>query len=191
MGQYYRILTQDKNGKFKVYDRSVNKKYMFAKLTEHSWIGNSFMDSFCTTIINKPQRIAWIGDYAEELDNIPNEIDKDYLKTLYEMTWKKLHSNTVNRAKIDYRKYYLVNHSKNDCIDLNTYIKENTDEYGWCIHPLSLLTALGNGLGGGDYHGTNQDIIGSWCWDNISLEEKEAFDNTSFVKVMYKFKENY
>lgn len=195
MGQYYNILTQNKQGKFKLYNRSVNNEYMFAKLTEHSWIGNDFMDSFCNLLINNPIRIAWVGDYANDLEELPNEIDSETLKELYKKTYKTLKAVTVDKADLDYEKYYLVNHTKNIYIDLSTYIKENIYkdhfDWNWCLHPLSLLTALGNGLGGGDYHGTNESLIGSWAWDYISLEEKETFNNTGYVKAKYNFKENY
>ena len=31
------------------------------------------------------------------------------------------------------------------------------------VAPLSLLLALGNGRGGGDYRGNNCKYVGSWC----------------------------
>lgn len=194
MGQYYNILTQNNNGELKLYNRLVNNEYTMAKLTEHSWIGNSCMDSFCNTIIGKPTKVAWIGDYADNLELIPNEINKETLKNLHEMAWHSLKEYTLNKQKINYAKYFLVNHTKNIYLDFDKYINYNSynDKYfeGWCLHPLSLLTALGNGLGGGDYHGINESEIGSWAWDCISLEEKEKFNNTEFLEVSYEFKEN-
>jgi hypothetical protein len=35
---------------------------------------------------------------------------------------------------------------------------------------LPLLTAEGNGRGGGDYRGENENLIGSWARDIISVE---------------------
>lgn len=195
MGQYYNILTQSKTGKFKLYNRSVDNKYMMAKLTEHSWIGNDFMDSFCKSIVHSPRKIAWVGDYADDLKEIPNGIDKKTLKVFHKLAWNELPRNTIKKHEIDYSKYYLVNHTKNLYLDFSTYIKDNTCkdnfDWDWCLHPLSLLTALGNGLGGGDYHGTDKNLVGSWAWDSISLEEKETFNNTRFIKTKYDFKENY
>ncbi len=190
MGQYYNILIKDNNENYTLYDRSVNKKYMLAKLTEHSWIRNSFMDSFCNVLINNPVKIAWVGDYADEIHNyeIPNNIDKELLEDIYNKTYKELKSNTISYLKFDYDKYLLVNHTKKIYIDLKKYIEAN-DNDGWCLHPLSLLTALGNGLGGGDYHGINENLIGSWAWDKISLENKLDFNISSYEQINYYFQE--
>ena len=38
------------------------------------------------------------------------------------------------------------------------------------INPLPLLTALGNGRGGGDYSGTDEDKVGIWARDVLSVE---------------------
>lgn len=65
---------------------------------------------------------------------------------------------------------YLCNHDKKLYINIDEYIKKSTDKDNWCLHPLSLITAIGNGRGGGDYRGINQDYIGFWFWDLISLE---------------------
>ena len=41
----------------------------------------------------------------------------------------------------------------------------------WCIHPLPLLTAIGNGLGGGGYREDDAWQVGMWANDVISIEE--------------------
>ena len=73
------------------------------------------------------------------------------------------------------------------------YIKNNTvDE--WCLHPLSLLTALGNGKGGGDYHGINEDLIGYWAFDEISFEDADLEDellSQGFIKQDLEFREHW
>jgi len=56
---------------------------------------------------------------------------------------------------------------------MEQYVKRNVhkpsyDDHEWCAHPLPLLTALGNGMGGGDYRGKEgKDNIGSWAFDEI------------------------
>jgi hypothetical protein len=42
-------------------------------------------------------------------------------------------------------------------------------------HPLPLLTAEGNGRGGGDYRGESP-LIGSWARDVISVETEAPTD---------------
>jgi hypothetical protein len=55
---------------------------------------------------------------------------------------------------------FIVNHTK----------KQYVTKAGRLFHPLSLLTAEGNGLGGGDYKGSCEDLIGIWARDLISVE---------------------
>ena len=55
----------------------------------------------------------------------------------------------------------------------------------WIISPLPLLTALGNGRGGGDYKGTEMDKIGIWARDILSVEF-EVPDGFNELKVNFK-----
>jgi hypothetical protein len=100
-------------------------------------------------------RIVWAGDYA---DAEPNSD-------------KNLHSMCEGKDPFVYRAplvsyTYLVNHTK------KVYVKKNAG-----LHPLSLLTAEGNGRGGGDYDGPNMEMVGTWARDVISMEN-EAPDYT-------------
>ena len=75
----------------------------------------------------------------------------------------------------------LMEHSD---IDLAEYIRQNkwttagswnngvfdpNDTWEMCINPLPLLTACGNGRGGGDYHDCypDYDKVGAWAFDLI------------------------
>ena len=90
-----------------------------------------------------------------------------------------------------------MNHSKLCFIDLDKYTEENkwrehslwnSRMEGWdmCIHPLPLLTACDNGRGGGDYHGTDMDVIGTWAFDLIEFTDVKPDDCD---EVMYHFQE--
>lgn len=59
---------------------------------------------------------------------------------------------------------------------------------GWRIHPLPLLTAIGNGLGGGDYYGINTDDVGTWAWNEISVEDEPPVE---YTEVKYTFRETF
>lgn len=205
MGQYYNILT-NRNNNYKVYDRSIklNEKdkpeYMMAKLTEHSWIGNSTMKSLSNEIYKKPTKVAWVGDYSDETteENLTNEnLTLEKAQELHKIAW---HGNkelalTYNDFKTE--TMLLVNWTKKLYVNMKEYIEKSTNKtgyfQGWCIHPLSLLTALGNGFGGGDYYGVNLQDVGSWCFDEISFEdmnkEQELLEQ-NFTKAEYYFKEN-
>ena len=67
---------------------------------------------------------------------------------------------------------YLVNHDKNQFVDLAKYRKACTVD-GWCVFPVSILTALGNGQGGGDYF-RDDPLIGSWAFDTIEITNDAA-----------------
>jgi hypothetical protein len=49
------------------------------------------------------------------------------------------------------------------------------------IHPLPLLTADGNGRGGGDYNGEGIDHVGTWARDRISLMKEIPEDFTEIT----------
>ena len=201
MGQYYNILTF-KNNKFKIYDRSVKQtengksEYMLAKLTEHSWIGNSTMVSFSNLIYKNPTKLAWVGDYADETKNndITNpSLDLKTIKNLHEKAWKTKRELSLIYKQFNTESMLLVNWDKKLFVNMKEYIKQN-DVNGWCLHPLSLLTAIGNGFGGGDYYSINKEEIGTWAFDTISFEDKEQEESLleqNFEKAHYEFKENY
>lgn len=73
---------------------------------------------------------------------------------------------------------FLVNHDTKEYLSLDDYKKRATKKYAgnWVksVHPLSLLTAVGNGRGGGDFHGDNigADDVGRWAWNLISVEDE-------------------
>jgi hypothetical protein len=161
MGQYYlTVILAEKSDK--EYVRTYLDASMYGngiKLTEHSYIGNNFMTVIENLIgpngMFYRSRLVWAGDYA---DAEPNSE-----KNLHSMCDGK-NPFVSTDASVSYR--YIVNHTK------KVYIKKTGD-----LHPLPILTAEGNGRGGGDYHGPNMDMVGTWARDVISMEN-EAPDYT-------------
>lgn len=43
----------------------------------------------------------------------------------------------------------------------------------WIVNPVSLLTTIGNGRGGGDYFGENSNKVGSWTWNIIEITDDD------------------
>ena len=68
---------------------------------------------------------------------------------------------------------FLINHDTKEYIDLNEYKVASVDKDGWTIHPLPLLTAVGNDRGGGDFHegNTGYENVGIWAWHLISFAD--------------------
>lgn len=194
MGQYY-MVTILRNGKAKYYNRyvkpdkkglenlaewnreEVEKKgyyYTMAKLMEHSYVDNQFVDAITEElIINGSAQIAWVGDYAK----LPKEYAKynpwerngrviKYTTPTVEHVLSGKHIvNLTKNQYINFDEYYEANKRKETWFDSFSNIQEST----WCIHPLPILTACGNGLGGGDYHGSCMGIVGTWAFDKISI----------------------
>lgn len=167
MGQYYRPILTNANGYERVYNRYVDGKYTMAKLMEHSWWYNEFVSTICRKLFKNPMKVVWVGDYAYDSKYV-NGLEKDELVRLCNKAWKgKGYGVKKNELYLD--GLYLVNHTKKIYLDCNKYRKECASD-GWIVHPLPLLTAIGNGLGGGDYRRDDSDV-GSWANDVISVEK--------------------
>ena len=168
MGQYYfPIILGEKSEKENIrtfLDPTMYNNGM--KLTEHSYIGNNFMEIVENLISPSgmfyKSRLVWAGDYAD--------VEPDSERNLHSMCEAKNPFISVN-PDISYT--YIVNHTKKVYI----YIKKNHSSDTLTLHPLPLLTAEGNGRGGGDYNGPNMDMVGTWARDVISMEN-EAPDYT-------------
>lgn len=170
MGQYYTPLTQkgDDLKTRKSYTLKYKGEHNGYKLTEHSWWFNPVMNAFVKLLYRDPHRVAWVGDYSKERFLIKYNRNNEVELTIDELNLEGL---------------YLVNHSKKVFLDCNDYYNRCSND-GWCLHPLSLLTAVGNGEGGGDYFGENSEDVGAWVWDIISVENEPPKD---FNEVKYTF----
>lgn len=163
MGQYYKpVILADNKKTVKVFLYSWDYSNG-AKLMEHSWQGNNFVGAFEALIHKNPQRVAWAGDYADEC--------KGRKTNLYYRCDSR--ANEKLKVKLDFvlgarQSRYVINHSKKLFVD-----KAHTLKGAWRmkIHPLPLLTAEGNGRGGGDYRQSDpNNLIGSWARDLISVD---------------------
>lgn len=178
MGQYYMpVLLEDSkiNGEIKAWAYSHDYGNGL-KLMEHSYIGNVFVARIEMELIATPTRIAWCGDYAD-----PEEIGPHAGRTLYAVVSDEenieIHSLQLPyKLPVKTEKYrYIVNHTKKLFVD-KCHMVKCARNWNWKIHPLPLLTAEGNGRGGGDYHGPfEESLVGSWARDLISVE-------TSFIR---------
>ena len=172
MGQYYiAILLHDNESK----KAEIIKAYMEAfgysgmKLTEHSYMENSFVNTFEYHLsidgMFYKSRVVWAGDYADP--------EKDSELNLNAMT-DKCQDKSMNSLNIkiqnslEYR--YIVNHTKKEFVDKSKHK---------LYHPLPLLTVEGNGRGGGDYiEDKGTEYIGIWARDVISVEKSIPNDYT-------------
>lgn len=200
MGQYYKpLLIADDGTKQTAYSHDYGNGL---KLMEHSWVGNDFVNAVLQNLDGTPQRLAWVGDYADSV--VDDECcfsdafitdRKDFMR-LYESLWsdgsepiakidKKLPQYKLSNEEAD---CFIVNVTRNCYIDMEKYVAKNKKkdgEYFWCINPLPLLTSIGNGQGGGDYRGDDPEV-GSWAFDKIYIT---ALRPGKMEEVMYYFHE--
>ena len=166
MGQYYIAIILGENQENK---KEIIRFYIEsfinsgAKLTEHSYVGNPFVSTFEHFLTPEgmfyKSRVVWAGDYADNEEGT----DKNLYHTVNKYPNKSFHviTNQTIKSTEDYR--YIINHTKKEYVDK----KKNT------FHPLPLLTAEGNGRGGGDYYGDDESKIGSWSRDVISSDKEK------------------
>lgn len=207
MGQYYRPVVLKKN--YKTANNPVEASlspYDYgngAKLMEHSYVANSYVRSVEFMLANqyKGRRFAWVGDYASDVNLIKTTKHPDGID-LYNAAnnWMDENPNKYRSLRstipvmcaeyedfdpylhIPYYKY-LVNYTKKEYCTIPKYNPAN-DEY--VVNPLPLLTADGNGQGGGDYY-VEDARVGSWAYDSIGITN-DSNEIKGFKRISGKFK---
>lgn len=177
------------------------------KLMEHSYVGNNFVNAVVSQIVDNLERIAWMGDYANDRCNDPwekqvtEQMEWDDFSQLYKRAMEG--EGRIKPDPIEFdtgaKGWFLVNHTKHVYINMDAYIEANKwheegmwngehYSYDMCIHPLPLLTACGNDRGGGDYHDCypNIELVGSWAFDLIEMTKVRYMD---YEEVTFEFTE--
>lgn len=178
MGQYYRPVLND-GEKITIYNRDVDGDYTMAKLTGHSWWEVPLMNAISEKLYQTKCRLIWCGDYAE---NDEVEMTGLTIKDIWDCDGEEISSSDFLIDNL-----FLCNHETKEYINLAIYKQQSIDSDGWVLHPLSLLTAIGNERGCGDYYGINKDKVGIWAWNLISLEPEPPVGYKEFEII---FKEN-
>lgn len=180
MGQYYQAVLGSRSG--------WNKKIYYPldydqglKLLEHGYIDSDFCKKIQSELYKSPKRVIWVGDYANDktdsfysesnriLEEKPRSIPK--AKLIWKNGTQKDKRVIEEVNGIDYMHKFLVNHTLHVYLDIEKYCNTASANPWGIIDPLPILTVVGNGRGGGDYHGTNENRIGSWKWHLISVED--------------------
>jgi len=164
------------------------------KLMEHSWIGNDFVNAVYSLIYKNKKRVAWIGDYSgddyvETSDAYAKALPEKEFMEIYSKVWaekdkyripkKHFSPHDLNILTQETKRMYLLNHAKKLYLDMNRYIfdatvKDGTGK-GWCVNPLPLLTACGDGRGGGDFRNSSKNKgdkdVGIWAFDLLEYTD--------------------
>ena len=176
MGQYYVPTIINKNGVETFNAHQYGNGY---KLVEHSWIGNYLVQAVVTRLYKNPSILFWMGDYAE-LSDITKEAAKtalfDYNIPIGKQFMEDIHADKYNKRVISEKDFvhpkYIINHTAKVYFDIDKCtstppgLEPGDDD--WIVHPLPLLTAVGNGRGGGDYYAEiDKQYVGNWAGDVI------------------------
>lgn len=204
MGQYYRAVVEDCTGihVYKAWANMVdedNVPFVYEcglKLTENAPFGNPFSDAISSMLYNQVAHVAWVGDYA----NNPSVKNGGYFANkAYGLTIKR-EADNVTGCKFDFKGKYLINLSKYEFVDYSKYldtVKSNNPNW-LALNPLALLTAVGNGLGGGDYYGrgsawyrdtSTDNLIGSWAGNLLTIVDDLSVwgDRSEFTEIFPRF----
>jgi hypothetical protein len=192
MGQYYKtIILSDsvpEEGKQETVRLALSalSYHNGLKLTEHSWLGNSFV-SVIEWLISPvgmfyKSRLVWAGDYADS-----EPIERQNLYHIAE-PYQKQNTYPVIMPPKDFKAEtyrYIINHTKREYVDKerakNDGLAFTVSGIEYVVHPLPLLVAEGNGRGGGDYCGDNDNLCGIWTRDIISVETSVPTEFTERV----------
>lgn len=176
VGQYYMAVLGEADGsKRKVFNRSVDGEYTMAKLLEHSWWENPFVNSFSARLYKHKSRVAWVGDYANEPDDFKFANCSAAYIPCYKEVWREgVETRGIRSVDFKLDNKFLLNHDTKQFVNLNEYKAASADRHGWVIHPIPLLTAVGNDRGSGDFHegGVGYEYVGTWAWQQISIDSK-------------------
>ena len=185
MGQYYRAIISNINER-KVFESENLKltEQAAQRNLQNGWETRGFVCNVMEHLECSPHFVAWVGDYSEALLEIHSEFPKNWEYAMfpkYQEVWGEnakvlcldddIHGNPWSRLE---NMRYLLNFSKELYVDLVELWKIRMEEPKQYIYyaPLPLLTAIGNGRGGGDYNllADDADKVGSWAWDGICVE---------------------
>lgn len=217
MGQYYRGVILSKNTK-KSEKIIVKQSFCCyahdngAKLMEHSYVDNWYVKEYERALAEEfyGYPLVWSGDYADshfDTDVYSKAlafIDKATRKNAKALGYRK---NKNGRWGDEFIRDGITASEKSLAIATPYEELTTTYEYiinftkkmfvripkktvrGLLIHPLPLLCADGNGRGGGDYEGTNMELIGSWAFDRIGVANE--LPKNIKTELVVEFKECY
>lgn len=199
MGQYYYPIlgVPNKAADFSIKHFASSHDFSGGlKLMEHSYVGNPLLNRIEKELRSDPRPLVWAGDYADEEEGLGKNlyglceeevavVDGDIKVVglqLLPPKPRRAWGDDVGEERLDGLRY-LINHTKKEYVQIPDFDEENLT-----VHPLSLLTAEGNGRGGGDYRGESPDV-GRWARDVISVEGDE-FDVSGFDLIEVNFQDD-
>lgn len=144
------------------------------KLMEHSWVGNNYVNTVIQHLLDVTEKyggckMAHVGDYSSDL--IPEMAGKmKCARKMYSACWKGgYEKHYIHPTAQITEDVFIVNDTRKE------YIRaiQTCDSGKWWVASFPLLIAMGNGLGGGDYGGRNEGLVGRWACDRVRAVRQE------------------
>ncbi len=139
-----------------------------AKLMEHSYLGNEYVNVMMGAILNNPKEVVWLCDYHEADDMTSHTWDNTKGIDKY-----------PKKPRVDLD-YFILNHTKKLVISVSHLqdLYNDDDKSSWHIHPIPILCNSDDGsLGGGDYHAEDSRRA-TWCGDTLEVQlVRDGFDD--------------
>ena len=179
MGQYYKtvLMSERKDDTQKIITVDNNcgfSEYHGLKLMEHSYLNNEWTDLIAVFIYKNKCRMSHVGDYAYEYPQYVLAYNENVAKVALKVD-DMCYDAGGKILNFNYRGKFLVNWTKETYVSFDEYMKKGFSDWSKEVYicPFTLLTALGNGRGGGDYYNDypNCKRVGDWAWDVISIED--------------------
>jgi len=183
MGQYFIAVVQATkyNEKRKFLKKQFIIKPFYSKLLAHSGV-NDFEPRLVANLMHQlyvegwSTQLVWLGDYHQEnfgckklYEKLRDKVTPYEMRYVNDETFVKFKGVKEFSIAKDYR--YLINSEKCEYIDFKKYLID--DNLDCLLHPIVMLTADGNGKGGGDYFNQeNWRDIGRWKYDTIIVSDE-------------------
>ena len=191
MGQYYRgVILKDNIDVTNITSNDIHEAFCCyehdngAKLMEHSYVNNWYVKAYENELANEcfGNHFVWVGDYADSnlFDLAYDFIKAKRINIAEKQGYYDFKSVTDYDELVSTTYEYIINFTKKMFIRIPKEIDDCL-----VIHPLPLLCADGNGRGGGDYYGSNMELIGSWAYDKIGVANEIPDDITDELVVTF------
>lgn len=134
------------------------------KLVEHAYNGMRTISAVEQDLFERPARVVWAGDYADDEPGVAVSEDSPY-QNLYHLLRGENTLRQVIPVDVAEQPTFLVNAERRVAVvnadSPHSVRRRNSPrrQFSW----LALLTAEGNGRGGGDYEQSPNGFVGSWA----------------------------
>lgn len=139
-----------------------------SKLTEHASVFAAVVQAAIFYLSREgpfyKTRFVWAGDYADKEPVHEDDEAAEPPKNLHHLAYAEPEKSLPMKKTRGDAYHFFVNHTKRQFVDLRKFGR-------YAYHPIPLLTAEGNGQGGGDYRGRDEEHVGIWARDVVSVEE--------------------